>query len=64
MNRLESSAHTLLVRKIGLGGFGVVWLAEKRTAITTTQFALKLPRGEDVDVAAFKQEAGIIWGGQ
>lgn len=33
MNRLESSARTLLVRKIGLGGFGVVWLAEKRTAI-------------------------------
>ena len=36
-----------------------MWLAEKRTAITTTQFALKLPRGEDIDVAAFKQEAGI-----
>jgi WD40 repeat protein len=48
-----------LVRKIGVGGFGVVWLAEKRTAIATTQFALKLPRGEDIDVEAFKQEAGI-----
>ena len=43
-----------LVRKIGLGGFGVVWLAEKRTAIATTQFALKLPRNEDVDIDAFK----------
>ena len=48
-----------LVRKIGLGGFGVVWLAEKRTAIATTQFALKLPRNEDVDIDAFKQEAAI-----
>jgi serine/threonine-protein kinase len=49
----------ILVSKIGLGGFGVVWLAEKRTAIATTQFALKLPRGEDIDLEAFKQEAAI-----
>lgn len=48
-----------LVNRIGLGGFGVVWLAEKRTAIATTQFALKLPRGEDIDLEAFKQEAAI-----
>jgi eukaryotic-like serine/threonine-protein kinase len=48
-----------LVTRIGLGGFGVVWLAEKRTAIATTQFALKLPRGEDIDLEAFKQEAAI-----
>jgi len=48
-----------LVSKIGVGGFGVVWLAEKRTAIATTQFALKLPRGEDIDLEAFKHEAAI-----
>lgn len=48
-----------LVSKIGIGGFGVVWLAEKRTAIATTQFALKLPRDEDIDLEAFKQEAAI-----
>lgn len=42
-----------------MGGFGVVWLAEKRTAIATTQVALKLPRGEDIDLEAFKQEAAI-----
>jgi serine/threonine protein kinase len=48
-----------LVSRIGRGGFGVVWLAEKRTAITTTQFALKLPRGEDIDLEALKQEAAI-----
>ena len=49
-----------LVSRIGLGGFGVVWLAEKRTSIATTQFALKLPRGEDIDLDTFKQEA-VIW---
>lgn len=51
-------AYTL-VTKIGIGGFGVVWLAEKRTAIATTRFALKLPRGQDIDLDAFKQEAAI-----
>jgi formylglycine-generating enzyme required for sulfatase activity/serine/threonine protein kinase len=37
----------------------VVWLAKKQSAIATTQFALKLPRGEDIDVEAFRQEAAI-----
>jgi eukaryotic-like serine/threonine-protein kinase len=49
----------VLVRKIGHGAFGVVWLAEKRTAIATTRFALKLARDEEIDLAAFKQEAAI-----
>lgn len=48
-----------LVSKIGRGAFGVVWLAEKRSAIATTRFALKLPRDEDIDLEAFKQEAAI-----
>jgi WD40 repeat protein/tRNA A-37 threonylcarbamoyl transferase component Bud32 len=48
-----------LVRKIGYGSFGVVWLAEKRTTIATTRFALKLARHEDVEIEAFKQEAEI-----
>lgn len=48
-----------LVSKLGQGAFGVVWLAQKQTAIATTQFALKLPRDEDIDVEAFKQEAAI-----
>ncbi len=48
-----------LVSKIGRGAFGVVWLAEKRSSIATTRFALKLPRDEDIDLDAFKHEAAI-----
>ena len=49
-----------LISKLGRGGFGVVWLAEKRTASATTRFAVKLARDQDVDIEAFKQEA-VIW---
>ncbi|HEY0545092.1 MAG TPA: serine/threonine-protein kinase [Pyrinomonadaceae bacterium] len=48
-----------LVSKLGRGAFGVVWLAEKRTSITTTRFALKLPKDEDIDIEAVKQEAAL-----
>ena len=48
-----------LVSKLGRGAFGVVWLAEKRTSITTTRFALKLPKDEEIDVEAVKQEAAL-----
>lgn len=48
-----------LVSKIGRGAFGVVWLAERRSSIATTRFALKLPRDEDINLDAFKQEAAI-----
>ena len=59
MEQIRKLGPYTLVSKIGMGGFGVVWLAEKRTAIATTQVALKLPRGEDIDLDAFKQEAEI-----
>ena len=32
----------VLVRQLGRGAFGVVWLAERRGALVTTQVALKL----------------------
>jgi serine/threonine protein kinase len=48
-----------LVSRIGRGAFGVVWLAEKRTSIATTRFALKLAHEDEVDLTTFKREAEI-----
>src|SRR5947209_16716100 len=49
----------ILVSKIGEGQFGVVWLAERRTQITTTRYAIKLPKATDVNIAEIKQEAEV-----
>lgn len=48
-----------LISKIGEGNFGVVWLAERRTSIVTTRFALKFPKDADLKIEAIKQEAEV-----
>ncbi len=48
-----------LVREIGSGAFGTVWLAEKATPIATMQVALKLPHTKNIDLEALKREAAI-----
>ena len=48
-----------LVRRLGRGGFGEVWLAERRTKFVTTRFAIKLPLDDQVDRDAIKNEAEI-----
>jgi serine/threonine-protein kinase len=48
-----------LIRELGHGGFGVVWLAEKKSSIVSTQFALKIPRREEIDLDAVKHEAEL-----
>ena len=48
----------VLVRRIGEGAFGDVWLAEK-TGLVKTKFALKLPKGSDIDTQVFGEEAEV-----
>ncbi|MBL8151488.1 MAG: SUMF1/EgtB/PvdO family nonheme iron enzyme [Blastocatellia bacterium] len=48
-----------LVRQLGRGAFGVVWLAERQTRLATTQVALKLITEEQPDIEALSQESQI-----
>lgn len=55
----QKVGHYMLVRCIGRGGFGEVWLAERQGKFATTRVAVKLPLNEQVNHAAIEQEARI-----
>ena len=48
-----------LIRELGKGGFGEVWLAEKRSQFVTKKVAVKLPLDEQVDFNAIQKEAEL-----
>ena len=48
-----------LISKLGQGGFGEVWLAEKRSQFVTKKVAVKLPLDEQVNFDAIRQEASL-----
>src|SRR6185295_5407399 len=48
-----------LIRQLGRGAFGIVWLAERRGAFATTKVALKLAIDEEPDLEAIAQESQL-----
>jgi eukaryotic-like serine/threonine-protein kinase len=48
-----------LIKQLGKGAFGVVWLADRRTAIATTKVAIKIAMDEEPDLNAIRQEANV-----
>lgn len=50
----------ILISRLGKGGFGEVWLAEKRSQFVTKKVAVKLPLDEQVNFEAIKHEA-TLW---
>lgn len=48
-----------LIREIGRGGFAVVWLAEKRSSVVTTQVAIKVPQKKQFNAVTFIEEARL-----
>jgi len=48
-----------LVRPLGKGGFGTVWLGERRTPIAKTNVALKIPLSTDIDLEMVRREAEV-----
>lgn len=49
-----------LLKPIGKGGFGEVWLAEKRSQLVNKRVAVKLPLREQINFEAIQQEA-TLW---
>src|SRR4051812_28872537 len=56
----QKIGHYTLVKKLAKGGFGEVWLAEKRSPLVTKKVAIKLPLDEQVNIETLRHEA-MLW---
>lgn len=61
LNRGDQIGQFILLNKVGSGGFGDVWKAEKRTALDTNYFALKFfrPKDDRIDFDKIGRELGV-----
>jgi serine/threonine protein kinase len=55
----QKFGNYVLIRKLAKGGFGEVWLAEKRSQFVTKKVAVKLPHAGQFNFEAIRQEAQL-----
>lgn len=55
----QQIGHYTLIKQLGIGGFGEVWLARNQNDPASPHVAIKLPKSEDVDWQAIVQEIGL-----
>ncbi|HLM00488.1 MAG TPA: protein kinase [Pyrinomonadaceae bacterium] len=55
----QKFGNYVLVKKLAEGGFGEVWLAEKRSQFVTKKVAVKLPHAGQFNFEAIRQEAQL-----
>ncbi len=48
-----------LVRRLGQGASGLVWLAERRGSLLTTEVALKVPFDDEANLESINREAQV-----
>jgi len=61
LNKGDKIGGYTLIKKVGSGGFGDVWKAEKRTALDVNYFALKFfrPKDERIDFEKITKELAV-----
>ena len=55
----QQIGNYVLIERLGRGGYGEVWLAERRSKFVTTKVAVKLPLDDHIDHEMIKREAQI-----